>query len=118
MSEWALFVGFGFPARGREAKATQVFGEAMSFWGDLQSRGEIESAEAFLLDPHGGDLGGFMLLRGEREKLDRIMASDDYRRLITRAQLIVDNFGAVFAVTGPGIEKQIGIFTEAAGELA
>jgi hypothetical protein len=117
MADWALFIGFGFPVRGREQKATEVFGEAMSLWSELQSRGELESAEAFFLDPHGGDLGGFMLLRGERDKLQRIHASDEFLRIATRAQLIAENFGVVYAATGGELERQMGVFLEAAGDL-
>jgi hypothetical protein len=118
MADWALFIGFGYPVRGREQKAAEVFGEAMSLWGELQSRGELESVDAFFLEPHGGDLGGFMLLRGDRDALDRIRASDEFQRVITRAQLIVENFGVVSAGTGGEIERQMGVFLEAAGELA
>ncbi len=117
MADWALFIGFGFPVRGREQQASEVFGEALSLWGELQGRGELEGAEAFFLDPHGGDLGGFMLLRGEREKLARVHESDEFLRITTRAQLVVENFGVVYAATGSEIEKQMGIFMEAAGEL-
>jgi len=59
-----------------------------------------------------------MLLRGEREKLDAIRATDEFQRVVTRAQLIVENFGVVYAATGSEIEKQMGIFLEASGELA
>jgi hypothetical protein len=118
MADWALFIGFGWPVRGREQKATEVFGEAMSLWGELQGRGELEGVEAFFLEPHGGDLGGFMLLRGDREKLDRIRASDDFLRVTTRAQLIAESFGVVTAATGGEIERQMGIFLEASRELA
>jgi hypothetical protein len=118
MADSALFIGFGYPVRGREQKASEVFGEAMSLWGEFQSRGELESVEAFFLEPHGGDLGGFMLLRGEREALDRIRATDEFERLTTRAQLIVENFGVVHAATGGEIEKQMGVFLEASRDLA
>jgi hypothetical protein len=118
MADWALFIGFGFPVRGREQKAAEVFGEAMSLWGELQGRGELESFEAFFLDPHGGDLGGFMLLRGGREQLQRVHASDEFQRIVTRGQLIAENFGVVYAATGGEIEKQMADFLEASGELA
>jgi len=118
MADWALFIGFGYPVRGREQKSAEVFGEAMSLFADYQSRGELESVDAFFLDPHGGDLGGFMLLRGEREALSRIHSSEEFERVVARAQLIVENFGVVYAATGGEIERQMGVFMEAAGELA
>jgi hypothetical protein len=118
MADWALFIGFGLPVRGREQKATDVFGEAMALFGEAQSRGELEGVEAFFLEPHGGDLGGFMLLRGDREQIARIHQSDEFHRITTRAQLITDGFGVVYAVTGAELEKQMGVFLEATGELA
>lgn len=117
MADFALFVGFGFPARGREQQAATVFREAVELWTSWQEQGEIEGWEAFLLEPHGGDLGGFFLLRGERDALARLRVGDELNRLSTRAQLIVEGFGVVGAQTGGRIEQQLALFLEAAGEL-
>jgi hypothetical protein len=117
MADFGLFIGFGFPARGREQKAAQVFNEAVELWSRLQNDGEIESWEAFFLEPHGGDLGGFFLLRGEQEKIARVRGSDDLLRVATRAQLIVDSFGIVGVETGARINSQMQLFLESAGEL-
>jgi hypothetical protein len=118
MADFGLFVGFGFPARGREQKAAQVFNEAVELWTRLQNEGEIESWDAVFLEPHGGDLGGFFLLRGDQEKIASVRGSDDLLRVATRAQLIVDNFGIVGAELGGRINTQMQLFLESAGELA
>jgi hypothetical protein len=118
MADFGLFVGFGWPVRGREQKAAQVFQEAVELWGRLQQQGEIESWDAIFLEPHGGDLGGFFLLRGEQDKVARVRGSDDFIRLSSRAQLIVENYGVVGAEMGARIEAQMGLFLEASGELA
>ena len=44
-------------------------------------------------------------------------ASDEFLRVTTRAQLIVENFGVVSAATGGEIDRQMGLFLEASGEL-
>ncbi len=118
MADFALFIGFGYPARGREQQAAKVFGEAVELWTSWQQAGEIESWEAFFLEPHGGDLSGFFLLRGERDALGRARASEELLRISTRAQLIVDSFGIVSAETGGRVQEQMGIFLDAAGELS
>ena len=118
MAGAALFIGFGYPVRGRERQAVQVFNETMQYWGELQGRGEIESFEAVLLEPHGGDLGGFMMVRGDGDKLSRLRASDDFLRITTRAQLIVENFGVVSASTGEELGRQMAIFEEQIPKLA
>ena len=65
-----LFIGWGPVVRGREQKALQVFQETIEFHGKLQQDGKIDSFDAHLIAPHGGDLAGFIMLHGERAKLD------------------------------------------------
>jgi hypothetical protein len=67
MADWGLFVGFGTTVRGRERQAIKVFNEAIEYYTRLQQQGEIESFETVFLDPHGGDLIGFTLVRGDRD---------------------------------------------------
>src|SRR5215468_2696826 len=97
MADSGLFVGFGLPVRGRERLATKVFGEAVEYYSRLQQQGEIESFEPVLLEAHGGELGGFFLLRGEQDKLARIRSSEEFERHTVRGQLIVENLGVVGA---------------------
>src|SRR6266536_1936597 len=100
VADFGLFVGWSEPARGRERKAVEVFNEAVGLYTQLQERGEIESWDAVFLEPHGGDLGGFFLLRGDRDKLSRVRTSDEFTRLTMRAALVVDGFGIVGAEMG------------------
>src|SRR5579859_1806634 len=62
MANAALFIGWGKVVQGREAKSLEVFGEGLEYWTRLQQLGEIESFEPVALEPHGGDLGGFVLI--------------------------------------------------------
>jgi hypothetical protein len=117
MADFGLFIGFGYPVRGREQQAAQVFGEAVELWTRWQEEGQIESWEAAFLEPHGGDLGGFFVLRGDRDAIARARSSDDLAQLSMRAQLTVENFGVVGLETGARIEEQMGNFMEAVGEL-
>jgi hypothetical protein len=113
----AIFMGWGNGVRGREKKGLEVFGEAVALWGKLQQEGKLESFEPVFLTPHGGDLQGFFLLRGERAALDEIQASEEFQRLATRANLIVDSFGVVPGYCGEGIQQPLGIYQEAVNEL-
>ncbi len=118
MADFGLFVGFGYPVRGREQQAGDVFGEAYSYYSGLVEDGTLESVQPFFLEPHGGDLGGFFLLRGDRDQIARIRMDDEFQRLATRAQLVVENFGVVGVETGARIDHQMSVFMEAAGSLA
>ncbi len=118
MADEALFFGWGEVVRGREQQALEVFNETIQYYGELQQAGKIESFDAWFLAPHGGDLSGFALLRGEREQLDEIRRSPEFERLVTRAGLIVERTGVVNAYTGDALARLMGQFQEASGELA
>ena len=107
MADSILFIGWGNPVRGREQKAQDVFQESVEYWGKLQSEGQIESFQVVFLAPHGGDLNGFAVFQGEDQKLDAIQHSDEFQRLITRADLIVDSLGVVPGVTGEELGAQL-----------
>ncbi len=100
MADFGLFIGFGNVKTGREDAADRVFQEGMAYWTGLQASGEIESFEVALLTPHGGDLGGFFLLRGDRDKLARLQLTPEFERLVSRALFVIDGFGVVSASLG------------------
>jgi hypothetical protein len=112
-----IFVGFSNPVAGREQAAGKLFQEGAEYWGRLQAAGEIKGFDVVLLDPHGGDLGGFFLLKGEREKLARVSASEEFQRLATRANRLVERFGIVGGAIGEGVTRQMAAFLEAAAGL-
>ena len=117
MADSGLFIGFGAPVRGRERQATKVFNEAFEYYSRLQQEGEIESFEPVLLQPHGGELGGFFLLRGDQDKLARLRGSEEFERRTVRGDLIVENLGIVSAALGDRLMSQMAVYGEQVEEL-
>src|SRR5687768_10965464 len=100
MADAGLFIGWGAPIHGREAKGLEVLSESLAYYARLQQEGVIESFETAILEPHGGDLQGFVLLRGSEERLAQLRVDDEFLRLTTRASLIVDGLGVIGAALG------------------
>jgi hypothetical protein len=117
MADAGLFIGWGAPVRGREAKGLEVFNEALAYYGRLQQEGAIESFEPVLLEPHGGDLEGFVLLRGDEGRLAQLRVDDEFVRLSTRAGLIIEGLGVVGASLGDGLQDSIATYQQAISEL-
>jgi hypothetical protein len=113
MADRALFVGFGAPVRGREERAIAVFNEFVGMFGRMQSDGRIEGMDVCLLDPHGGDLGGFFMVHGSEAQCAALPTDEEFRRATIDASLIVENFGVVPAVTGEGVGREMTIYSEA-----
>ena len=118
MAEAGMFIGWGSPVRGREAKGLEVFNEALRYWNRLEQDGRIESSEPVLLFPHGGDLAGFFLLRGSHAQLNDLGRDEEFLRIIARAGLVVEGLGVVRAALGDGLAQQIGIYQQAVAEIA
>ncbi len=117
MATGALVIGWGPAVRGRELKALQVFNEAIQYYTRLQQQGTIESFEPVALEPHGGDLEGFLLIRGDREKLNALRTSEEFIRLYSRAALIVDNMGVITAFIGEELQRQFADFETLSSDL-
>jgi hypothetical protein len=117
MADRALFVGFGQPVRGREERAVEVFNEFVGMFGRMQGEGRIEGMDITLLDPHGGDLGGFFMVHGTAEQCATLMMDEDFQRACIDAGLVADNFGVVGAATGESVMTQMAMYNEAIAKV-
>jgi hypothetical protein len=117
MTDSALFIRWGATAPGRERNSVELFTESLRYLTGLVVEGRVASVEPFFLEPHGGNLEGFFVVRGDLDELSRIRNEDDFQRLAVRAQVVVQNFGVIAATTGERLNKHMGWYTEAAREL-
>ena len=114
MTDSALIIQWGATAPGRERKAVELFGETLRFLTGLVTNGRVASVEPFFLQPHGGNVEGFFIMRGDRDELNKIRGEDDFQRYSVRAQAVVQNFGVIEAITGEQLNKHMAWFADAA----
>lgn len=117
MTDRAVFIGFGQPVRGREERAVEVFNEFVGLFGRMQDDGRIEGMDVCLLDPHGGELGGFFMVHGSAEQCSALAMDEELRRAMVDASLIVDDLGMVGASTGAGVGTEMARYTEALAKV-
>jgi hypothetical protein len=110
MSSNAIFFGWNRSLPGRERLSAEHFDEFVAYLRNLHKSGSIQSFDVVFLNPHGGDMNGFCLLRGDPGKLDAVMASDDWIKHTTRASMHLQGSGAVRAVTGDMIGKRMDLW--------
>src|SRR5690242_4333602 len=101
----ALFVGWGQPFTGKEQTSLPVFQDALQYLGGLQQGGGIDSFDAVGLESHGGELQGFLLIRADAERLNRMRYSKEWTRLVSRGLTVVSNFGVVSAWTNDNLAQ-------------
>jgi hypothetical protein len=111
----AVITTWGHPARGREAKSLEVFMDALTFWGKKAADGKCSEPDAFYADDASN---GMLIVKGKSDALQEIQESDEYQKLIEKAQLIVDDLKVHSYVTGDEeIQRGMRIYAEAGNEL-
>jgi hypothetical protein len=112
VADAGLFIGWGEVVRGREDRALEVFNETLELYGQMQSEGRIEDFEVALLSPHGGELQGYVMLRGSEEQIDAVRRAEDFQRVMTKGSLVVEDLGVIDAWIGEGLGRAMAIFQE------
>jgi hypothetical protein len=95
-----IFVGWDRSVPGREHITSEHFGEILGYLAGMQQEELIHSFEPVLLVAHGGDLNGFLLIRGEREHLSDLMAREDWQLHVIRAGVHLEGLGIITGLSG------------------
>lgn len=112
MGSNAILFGWNRSVPGRENTSGDHFQEFVAYLQELVGKGAIEDFDIMFLDPHGGDMNGFFLIRGEPSKLDALIASDQWTVHMTRAALHLQGSGAVRGVTGDAVIKRMELWRQ------
>ena len=107
-----IFMGWDRAIPGREPLAGQLFQEVLQFLAGQQQAGKIDSFEPVLLSPHGGDLNGFILIRGDSANLDALQATPEWQQYVTRGGLLLEGSGQVRGATGDLVMQWMAVWTQ------
>jgi hypothetical protein len=112
MGDSGLLIGWKRVIPGREENAVGMWEEMMTYFRRLHAEGRIAHFEPVLLGAHGGALNGFVLVRGEKEKLDRLRNSEEFMMLNVRANRTLEDFLVVRAHFGAEANAYIRLLAE------
>lgn len=113
-TEAALVISWGSPVRGRESKSIEVFMESLQYWGQKAAEGRIQEPQAFAAEDGSG---GMVVLRGDLQALRELNDAAESRRLLARAQLIIENLHAQWYLTGDALQQDMSTFAQAISEI-
>jgi hypothetical protein len=105
MSDACLYICWNRPHVGMSDKAFQFLGsEAQAFLKGTQGKYST-GLEIVALTAHAGTTNGFLLLHGERAKLDELRRTDEFEAFSMKMGELFDGYGVVPGLTMAGIEK-------------
>jgi hypothetical protein len=118
MTDRMLFLGWGQVVRGREERALEVFNESMDLYGRMEHDGRIARFDVALLEPHAGELAGYIALHGSATQLSAVRHDEEFRRLQVDVSLIVDDLRVIDGFDGPGVAEQMTMYADAVTKVA
>src|ERR1051325_4096784 len=109
MATALLFIVWNRPVAGKEKDAWKYFiEEGDTTLAKFQKQGYFERVERVALTPHGGTMNGFMLLFGERAKLDELRRTDEFERFSITLSMLFEGYGVVPGLNNEGLQKAMG----------
>lgn len=112
MKHAAMFIGWDRPVPGKEAKSLELFAVANKYFEAQKQNGTVESYEPILLGAHSGDLNGFMLIRGTPDNLASIRRDEEFLKIVTRSNILLEGFGVVDAYRGDSLDKIMELYRQ------
>jgi hypothetical protein len=111
----ALVTTWGGGIAGREAKGLEVFMDALTFWGKQAADGRCSQPEVMFAEDGSN---GMLIVRGRSDALREIVESEEGEKLITKAQMIVQDLRSHWYYTGDEeTQRATRILAEAGNEL-
>ena len=110
MDRNVIFFAWNRAIPGREEISGAHFDEFVEYLATQARSGVIQGFDVVFLDPHGGDLNGFFLVRGDSGSLDALTATTEWAEHMTRATLHLEGSGAVRGSTGDSASARMEIW--------
>lgn len=117
MTNDVLFIGWNRPVAGRENNALELFSMVTNYLGTMQKKDAIASFEPVLLTVHGGDLNGFVLVRGEQKKLANLRQAEEFQNLVTSCAVALEGFGVIEGWSGEKLQHRMKSYHSAVAKL-
>ncbi len=116
MANGVLLIGWKRAIPGREQQALDLFQKVIQYYATSQSAGKIESFEPVLLNHHGGDLNGFVLIKGDIGKLSEFRLEDTFVEHAIEAGYCLDGFGIVGGFFGEKVADTFALWSKHIGK--
>ena len=98
---------------GRDIQAVELWEEMGLYLKRLHAEGRVNAHEFVMLGAHGGNLNGFLLIRGDGDSLARVRASTEFQHMIVRANKSLLSFAVLRAHFGEDVERLMRLYATA-----
>lgn len=118
MAEAALCTTFGEPVPGREKQALKIYGDTVEYYTRLQQEGKIERFDVTIIGPTGGQVNGFIVVRGTANQVDTLRRTKEFQQMINSVQLVASHTSVHDAYVDEGLAQIMSQYQEVVDRLA
>ncbi len=105
--------------QGRERRALKLFYDVREYFEGLEKKKAIENFEVGIAGPAApSDVGAVWMVRGTEDQLRTVRESKEFRRLMVRAALVIENLRVIrFLIGGKPLLEVLQEFEEEIKDL-
>ena len=110
----ALVTTWGSPVPGREGKSIEAFMDYLTLLGKQAADDNVSEPQAFFKYDGSGGMG---MVQGDSAKLLELWESMEFREMLSKAQLTVQDLHTEIYAAGDTVQDLVGNFSRVAGEM-
>jgi len=117
MADASILITWGAVHTGRESMGLSVFQGAIGYYMDQKAKGNIEEFKVGITEVGRlAETAGYMLIEGSVDQLRKMVDSEDYKRLLTKAMHVVP-VSVSHTVTGNAVMQAVERLVSVRNEL-
>lgn len=113
-----LMIRWGPVQAGREDQALALFNDTVNYFASLMESGKISGFEPYMFTVTDfEEEAGFFIVKGSFADIFALMDSDEYKSMVTKANLLLHHVKISMVNFGDGVAAQLDQFNKARAEL-
>lgn len=113
MANTGMMLAWDRVVPGRDVQAVELWEEIHLYLTRLHAEGRIASHDLVMLGAHGGNLNGFILVRGEKAALAQVRDTREFQTMVVRANKSLLGFAVLRAHLGEDAVRLMQIYATA-----
>jgi hypothetical protein len=111
MADYGVAITWGDPKPGREKKALDLWGDAVTMTDKAAADGRIDSWDAVIVEPSATPPAGVMRIHGTQDQIEQFIRSEDFEDVLDRSTLLLFNVGIRRFVQGNALMEGFSRYT-------
>lgn len=102
-----IFISWGRANAGRDKQGVDLFNQFLGWLGEQQRRGSITTFTPVVLQPHGANQNGFILIQGDAQQMQKLAGDEVWNDYMIRGNVMMSGLTVVPAYLGTSLQNRV-----------